>query len=147
MEKELKPLWKPLLELALDNGRMIRSNQVHIGLTYGDYLSNAWQPDVIREVNQQVIRQRNHPADLLWPDDLPSVLLDMNRYIVSQEKPLPLYKFIARFESGSLPDGHDMTSTLVVIWFQDEQSPLLSRENDKLIRELDWEGLAEEYEY
>lgn len=147
MNDKDQALWKPLLELALNDGRMVRSNQLHVGLTYGDYLSNAWQPDVIREVNQQVIRQRNHPAELLWPDDLPSVLLDMNRYIVSQEELLPLYKFIARFESGPLPGGHDMTSTLVVIWFQDEQSPLLSHNNDKLIRELDWEGLAEEYEY
>ena len=142
-----KALWKPLLELALNNGRMVRSNQVHIGLTYGDYLDNAWQPDVIREANQQVVRQRNHPAELLWPDDLPSILLDMNRYMVSQEARLPLYKFIARFESGPLQGRHDMTSTLVVIWFQDDPHPLLSRDNDRLIRELDWESLAEEYEY
>ncbi|MDF1535146.1 MAG: hypothetical protein P1S46_01420 [bacterium] len=147
MDRDREPLWKPLVELALDSGRMIRSSQVHIGLTYGDYLHSAWQPDVIREVNQQVIRQRNYPAALLWPDDLPSVLLDMKRYMVSQETRLPLYKLIARFESGSLENGNDMTSTLVVIWFQDDPHPLLSRDSDKLIRALDWESLAEENEY
>jgi hypothetical protein len=140
-------LWKPIVELALNSGRMIRNNQLHVGLTYGDYLRSAWQPDVIREVNQQVIRQRNHPADLLWPNDLPSVLLNMNRYMISQEANLPLHKLIARFESGPLDGGNDLTSTLVVIWFQDEPHPLLSLENEKLLRALDWEGLAEEYEY
>ncbi len=140
-------LWKPIVELALDSGRMIRSSQIHIGLTYGDYLRSAWQPDVIREVNQQVLRQRNYPADLLWPNDLPAVLLDMNRYMVNQEAHFPIYKLIARFESGPLEGGHDLTSTLVVVWFQDEPHPPLSRDNDKLLRALDWEELAEEYEF
>jgi len=126
---------------------MIRSNQLHISLTYGDYLKSAWQPDVIREVNQQVIRKRNHPASILWPEDYPSVLLGMNKYLIAQEKPLPLFKMTARFESGPLEKGSGLSSTLVVSWLQYQPHPFLSTENDRLIRALDWENLAEEYEF
>jgi hypothetical protein len=71
----------------------------------------------------------------------------MNRYLVSQEQPLPIFKLTARFESGPLESGDGLNSTLVVSWLQDQPYPFLSTENDGLIRALDWENLAEEYEY
>jgi len=147
LTEEKNSLFHPIIELALDSGRMIRSNQLHVVLTYGDYLKFAWQPDVIREVNQQVIRKRNHPAGILWPEEYPFVLLGMNGYLVSQEKPLPMFKFTGRFESGPLNDGNGLTSILIVSWLQDDHHPFLSKQNDESIRTLDWEGMAEEYEY
>ena len=146
IDENISP-FQPIIELALDSGRMIRTNQLHISLTYGDYLKSAWQPDVIREINTKVIRRRNHPADLLWPDDYPSVLLGMKRYLISQEQILPLFKLSARFESGPLERGNGLVSTLVVSWLQDQPHPFLSTENDIHIRALDWEDAAEEYEY
>lgn len=140
-------LFQPILELALDSGRMIRTNQLHVNLTYGNYLKKAWQPDLIREVNTQVIRKRSHPGDVLWPEDYPSVLLGMNKYLVLQDRPLPSYKLTARFESGPLAKGNGLLSTLIISWLQDSPHPFLSDENDALIRALDWENMAEEYEY
>ena len=147
MIEENTSLFQSIIELAPDSGRMIRTNQLHISLTYGDYLKSAWQPDAIQEVNYKVIRKRSHPAGILWPDDYPSVLLGMNRYLVSQEQPLPIFKLTARFESGPLARGNGLISTLVMSWLQDQPYPFLSVENDGLIRALDWENLAEEYEY
>ena len=140
-------LFKPIIELALNDGRMIRTSQLHINLTYGNYLKSAWQPDVIREINTQVIRKRGHPGDVLWPEGYPSVLLGMNRYLVDHDRPLPCFKMTARFESGPLEKGNGLVSTLIVSWLQDVSHPFLSGENDALIRALDWENMAEEYEY
>jgi hypothetical protein len=140
-------LFQQIIELALDSGRMIRTSQLHINLTYGDYLKSAWQPDVIREINTQVIRKRSHPGDVLWPEDYPSVLLGMNRYLLVHDRPLPPFKMTARFVSGPLEKGNGLLSTLIISWLQDAPNPFLSTENDALIRALDWENMAEEYEY
>ena len=71
----------------------------------------------------------------------------MKKYLIGQELPLPLFKLTARFESGPLKSGNGLVSTLVVGWLQDQPHPFLSTENDSLIRAIDWEEAAEEYEY
>ncbi|UCG37691.1 MAG: hypothetical protein JSV00_05640 [bacterium] len=138
----LRPPFTPIIELALDSGRMIRTDQLHMGCTYGDHPQTHWPPAVLRDMNYRVMKMRNHPAGSLWPEDLPSVLLDMNRYLLRLDRVLPLYKLTALFVSGPIHEDRDRSSVLVVHWLQDAAHPFLSRENDGLIRALDWDGLA-----
>ena len=58
---------------------------------------------------------------------------------------LPVYKVTALFESTPLVQKAGRHSGLVVSWFQGHTKPLLSKENRKVLKELDWDGQAKDF--
>jgi len=134
----------PLLEVQTNSGRRIMAVQLHVGFTYGTYTKIFNGGDRITEINLELLWSE-YPAKVLWERDFPSVLLGRNDYQAADKTALPVYKVTALFESTPLKEKVGRHSALVVSWFQDHTKPLLSKDNSKALRELDWEGLAKDF--
>lgn len=138
------PMPEPLIDLQISSGRRIMAVQLHVGFTYGTYTKIFSAGDRISEINLELLWSE-YPAKVLWEREFPSVLLGRHHYQVTQRTSLPVYKVTALFESAPLDEKAGRHSSLVVSWFQDTAKPLLNRENRKLLTELDWEGLARDF--
>ena len=138
------PMPEPLIDLQISSGRRIVAVQLHVGFTYGTYTKIFSEGERISEINLELLWSE-YPAKVLWERDFPSVLLGRHHYQVTPRASLPVYKVTALFESQPLDEKAGRHSSLVVSWFQDTAKPLLNRENRKLLTELDWEGLAKDF--
>jgi hypothetical protein len=138
------PMPNPLLEVQTNSGRRIMAVQLHVGFTYGTYTKIFNGGDRITEINLELLWSE-YPAKVLWERDFPSVLLGRNDYQTADKTALPVYKVTALFESTPLDEKAGRHSALVVSWFQDHTKPLLSKENSKALRGLDWEISAKDF--
>ena len=118
--------------------------QLHVGFTYGTYTKIFTEGDRLTEINLELLWSE-YPAKVLWERDFPSILLGRNVYQAADKVALPVYKVTALFESTPLHEKTGRHSALAVSWFQDHTKPLLSRENRKTLKELDWDGLAKDF--
>jgi hypothetical protein len=118
--------------------------QLHVGFTYGTYTKVFEGKERIGEMNLELLWSE-YPAKVLWQREFPSVVLRRYEYQASERKSLPVYKVTALFESRPLDRKNNRHSALIVSWFQDHTRPLLSKENRKALKELDWEGLARDF--
>jgi hypothetical protein len=138
------PMPKSLLEVETDSGRKVMAVQLHVGFTYGTYTKVFESGERIGEMNLELLWSE-YPAKVLWQREFPSVVLRRYEYQSSERTALPVYKVTALFESRPLDRKNNRHSALVVSWFQDHTKPLLSKENRKALKELDWEGLARDF--
>ena len=138
------PMPNPLLDVQMDSGRRIMAVQLHVGFTYGTYTKVFSNGDRTSEMNLELL-WNEYPAKVLWQREFPSVLLRRIDYQAGDHTALPVYKVTSLFESDPLRKKAGRHSALVVSWFQDHTKPLLSRENRKALKELDWEGLAKDF--
>jgi len=138
------PMANPLLDVQMDSGRKIMAVQLHVGFTYGTYTKIFNEGDRLSEINLELLWSE-YPAKVLWERDFPSLLLGRYEYQSADPISLPVYKVTALFESTPLDEKAGRHSALVVSWFQDDTKPLLSRENRKILKELDWEKLAMDF--
>jgi hypothetical protein len=138
------PMPAPLLEVQTDSGRRVMAVQLHVGFTYGTYTKVFEGGERIGEMNLELLWSE-YPAKVLWQREFPSVVLRRYEYQASERKSLPVYKVTALFESKPLDRKNNRHSALIVSWFQDHTRPLLSKENRKALKELDWEGLARDF--
>ena len=118
--------------------------QLHVGFTYGTYTKIFSEGDRINEINLELLWSE-YPAKVLWERDFPSILLRRHEYQTTDQIALPVYKVTALFESTPLNEKTGRHSALVVSWFQDHTKPLLARENRKILKNLDWEELAKDF--
>jgi hypothetical protein len=142
--KKRIPMPNPLLDVPLKSGRRVMAVQLHVGFTYGTYTKIFSEGDRINEINLELL-WGEYPAKVLWKRDFPSVLLGRYEYHSSDQTSLPVYKVTALFESIPLDKKAGRHSALVVSWFQDHTKPLLSKENRKALKELDWDGQAKDF--
>ena len=138
------PMPGPLIDVQLDSGRRIMAVQLHVGFTYGTYTKVFCDGERISEINLELLWSE-YPARVLWQRDFPSVLLRRYEFSSNGNVSLPVYKVTALFESEPLKKKAGRHSALAVSWFQDHTKPLLSRENRKALKELDWDELAKDY--
>jgi len=138
------PMPNPLLEVQQNSGRRIMAVQLHVGFTYGTYTKVFINGERTSEMNLELLWSE-YPAKVLWERDFPSILLGRYEYQAGEKISLPVYKVTSLFESDPLRKKTGRHSALVVSWFQDHTKPLLSRENRKLLKELDWEALAKDF--
>jgi len=138
------PMPSPLLEVEMDSGRRILAVQLHVGFTYGTYTKVFEGRERIGEMNLELLWSE-YPAKVLWQRDFPSVVLRRYEYQSPDRSALPVYKVTALFESNPLDRKNNRHSAMIISWFQDHTKPLLSRENRKALKELDWEGLARDF--
>jgi hypothetical protein len=138
------PMPAPLLEVQTDSGRRVMAVQLHVGFTYGTYTKVFEGGERIGEMNLELLWSE-YPAKVLWQREFPSVVLRRYEYQATERKSLPVYKVTALFESKPLDRKNNRHSALIVSWFQDHTRPLLSKENRKALKELDWEGLARDF--
>ena len=138
------PMPNPLLDVQIGSGRRIMAVQLHVGFTYGTYTKIFTEGDRLNEINLELLWSE-YPAKVLWERDFPSILLGRTDYQAADQVSLPVYKVTALFESNPLKERASRHSALIVSWFQDHTKPLLSRENRKILKELDWEGLARDF--
>ena len=138
------PMPTPLLEIQIDSGRRIMAVQLHVGFTYGTYTKIFEEVDRLKEINMELLWSE-YPAKVLWDRDFPTVLLGRHDYLASSQATLPVYKVTALFESMPMDEKSARHSALVVSWYQDTARPLLSRESRKLLKALDWETLAKDF--
>lgn len=138
------PMPRPLLDVEMDSGRRVMAVQVHVGFTYGTYTKVFEAQERMGEMNLELLWSE-YPAKVLWQRDFPSVVLRRYEYQSPERTALPVYKVTALFESIPMDRKNHRHSALVVSWFQDHIRPLLSRENRKALKELDWEGLAKDF--
>jgi hypothetical protein len=138
------PMPNPLLDVQMDSGRKIMAVQLHVGFTYGTYTKIFNEGDRLSEINLELLWSE-YPAKVLWERDFPSLLLGRYEYQSADPISLPVYKVTALFESAPLDEKVSRHSALVISWFQDDTKPLLSRENRKILKELDWEELARDF--
>lgn len=120
----------------LKAGRTVRLEALHISGTYagvleGDprYIHEFLLSDVPREVEHRM------------PPGKPLIVLP-------SELPLPSWKLMAHLEStkGARTDDPDMYSFLYVCWFQKKLAGSLSGMLRKVLRSIDWETQAENYD-
>ena len=138
------PMPSPLLEVEMDSGRRVMAVQLHVGFTYGTYTKVFEGEERLGEMNLELLWSE-YPAKVLWQRDFPSVVLRRYEYQSPDRSSLPVYKVTALFESNPLDRKNSRHSAMIVSWFQDHTKPLLSRENRKALKELDWEGLAKDF--
>jgi hypothetical protein len=138
------PMPNPLLDVQMSSGRRIMAVQLHVGFTYGTYTKVFINGERTSEMNLELLWSE-YPAKVLWQREFPSVLLRRGEYQLSDHTSLPVYKVTSLFESDPLKKKTGRHSALVISWFQDHTKPLLSRENRKVLKELDWEGLAMDF--
>ncbi|MDF1535145.1 MAG: hypothetical protein P1S46_01415 [bacterium] len=135
---------KPLIEVKIDSGRKISAVQLHVGFTYGTYTKVFSHGERMSEINLELLWSE-YPARVLWVREFPSVLLRRSEYQMGEIISLPMYKVTALFESDPLGTGSGRHSAMVISWFQDVMKPLLSANNRKAIKQLDWEALAKDF--
>ncbi|MDT8394932.1 MAG: hypothetical protein RRA32_00615 [bacterium] len=135
---------KPLIEVKIDSGRKISAVQLHVGFTYGTYTKVFSHGERMSEINLELLWSE-YPARVLWVREFPSVLLRRSEYQMGEIISLPMYKVTALFESDPLGTGSCRHSAMVISWFQDVMKPLLSANNRKAIKQLDWEALAKDF--
>lgn len=135
---------KPLIEVTIDNGRKISAVQLHVGFTYGTYTKVFSHGERMNEVNLELIWSE-YPAQVLWERKFPSILLRRNEYQKEGNTSLPVYKVTALFESEPLSSCSGRHSAMVISWFQDGMKPLLSPNNRRALKQLDWESTAKDF--
>ena len=138
------PMPTPLLDVKMGSGRRVMAVQLHVGFTYGTYTKIFNESDRLSEINLELLWSE-YPAKVLWERNFPSILLGRSEYQAAAPVSLPVYKVTALFESTPLDEKAGRHSALVVSWFQDHTKPLLSRENRRILKELDWEELATDF--
>lgn len=124
------------MSFRLKEGRTVRFKALHVSGTYagvleGDprHIHKFLLPGVPREVEGRM------------PPGKPLI-------IVPAELPLPSWKLMAHLESrsGARTDDPDMHSFLYVCWFQQSLTGSLQSMLRKVLRSVDWEAHAENYD-
>lgn len=139
------PMPKPMVQIQLKTGRKISAVQLHVGFTYGTYAKVFQGEGRMREINLELL-WNEYPGKVLWGRDFPSILLLREHYNLEDRKVLPVYKITALFESSPIREEKGKHSAMVVNWLQDEITPVLSPANRQALREVDWRGMARDYQ-
>ena len=128
----------PLLDVRLASGRRIWCSQYLVCDTYGGFLEGRPSPDRDRAMVAAAEREAKRVFH-----DAPVRLLEPVR--ASASAGYQRRRFTALF--SSLPINREMhLSSLVLIWFQDEQFPAMDEATLSAVRALEWDRLAKDHE-
>jgi hypothetical protein len=139
------PMPRPMVQVQLKTGRRISAVQLHVGFTYGTYAKVFQGEGRMREINLELL-WNEYPGKVLWGRNFPSILLLRDRYNLEDMKVLPVYKITALFESSPIREDKGKHSAMVINWLQEEITPILSPANRRALREVDWKGMAKDYQ-
>jgi hypothetical protein len=129
---------RPVLEARLASGRGVWCLKYVVANTYGDFLertpsenANSHMIDGVRSEAKRVFG--DWPVHVLTPARDPGAI------------DYPGVRFTGFFTS--LPMREEMhLSSLVLVWFRDQQSPALNDASLQALQAIEWERLAVDYE-
>ena len=131
-----------LVEVLLNDGRVIRASRYSAEETYGDYLELTLSEKTNRLHIQWLLDATRQQFDH-WP----VVLIEPVMGTDSKGRPcLPNVQCVALFTSTPVWDAAADQSGLVVIWHQEEPSPIPSDEARGRLSRLDWAAHATDYQ-
>jgi hypothetical protein len=147
----MEPLRRPpLLELTLRSKRKTRARSYFVSETFAGLLEGAPSeraneralraiPDRLRKIFGGL------PVHITEPTLVFSELASEwhGREILL----LPPVCIAAEFRSSPAKDPSMHASGLIMAWFQDHDSPILSEENRLRLADVDWEAFAADFEY
>lgn len=149
MNQDGVTLFKNVIELTLDDGTNIWTDQVHIINTYAGVVElQIFDEDAVIEINKMVLFESDYPERGLWLNhsDIPKIILNEEDYESRLNEILPRFKCTALFTSFRTTDSGNLESSLILHWLQDEPYPFLLEGNASLLKALDWRSVATEYE-
>ena len=130
-----------LITLRLETGREISSKRCLFAATYGNLLVGRPGPRA----------DRNHLE--LLPHNLRSVfgnwpvhIIEPERRVSSGVEHLPVVEIAALFTSMPMGSSIDWTG-MVLVWHEDSMHPPVSEGNKRKIAAVDWDALAEPFEF
>ena len=147
----MEPLRRPpLLELTLRSKRRIWARSYFVSETFAGVLEGA--PS--EESNARELRAipdrlgkffAGLPVHIIEPALVFSELA--SKWHGREVLLLPPVCIAAEFRSSPAGDPSMQASGLIIAWFQDHDSPILSQANRLRLADVDWEALAVDFEY
>ena len=147
----MEPLRRPpLLEVTLRSKRRVWARSYFVSETFAGLLEGA----PTEESNERVLR--------VLPDRLRGIFGGLPFHIIEPTLVfselaskwhgreillLPPVCIAAEFRSSPARDQSMHASALIIAWFQDHDSPILSEENRLRLAGVNWEALAVDFEY
>ena len=147
----MEPLRRPpLLELTLRSKRRIWARSYFVSETFAGVLEGA--PS--ESANERALRAipdrlgkffAGLPVHIIEPALVLSELA--SKWHGREILLLPPVCIAAEFRSSPARDPSMHLSGLIMAWFQDHDSPILSQANRLRLADVDWEALAVDFEY
>jgi len=140
-----------LLEVTLLTGRTIWATSYHASQTYGQLLEGI-RCEMTNRLHLEDLPQRMQSIFGTFPVSMiePKITLSEHRLKACPEIPivmLPEMEFAALFISFPPMDKAMHASGLIIIWHQDEAYPVISDVSQAKIAAIDWENVAEDFEF
>jgi hypothetical protein len=127
-----------MLSVRLDSGTLIYLDAFYAWATYSEMVK-PW-PSTI--TNEYVLNAAKERIENMWPT--PLATLGEEDYFLAPE--LPAVTAAGLFVcSRPVKERNADVSHLVVLWMQETLYPLLDDANEKLLKRLPWENLAEDH--
>lgn len=131
-----------LLSIKLLDERVVWLRRIYIAETYECLLEG--KPS--SRTNEFVLQSYSVTAQRIWPG-IPIQLLGREIYAANLGAKLPRLIYCGYFYSPNPARESTMIgSQLILSWFQDELSPLLSSKNNELLKRFDWTKLAQDFD-
>ncbi len=124
------------MSFRLKEGRTVRLKALHVSGTYAGVLEGA-----PRHIHKFVLPRVPREVEEHMPPGKPLIILPA-------VLPLPSWKIVAHLESrsGARTDDPDMYSCLFICWFQQSLTGSLQGMLRKVLRSIDWEAHAENFD-
>jgi hypothetical protein len=130
-------IYRALIEVRLNSGRAIGCDKYLVSATYGEFQLRT--PS--EKANEEMLRFARHDAESLFGRSLPIHIIQPARV---DQLDYPAVRFAGCFDALPMhPEMH--ASSLVIIWFQDQQHPILDDAAQVAIQAIHWESLAVDY--
>lgn len=131
------------LDIELASGRRIWLEAMYVTHTYSGLLMG--RPDA--RSNRWVLDGLAGLANRIWPGR-PLAVLGLDDYVGAIDDPLPSIQCLGSFASAQpARDPDRMASSLIVCWFQDDITTIMSARNVERLRQLDWPTLAGDFDW
>ncbi|MGW8062054.1 hypothetical protein ACVV2G_07180 [Streptomyces ziwulingensis] len=140
-----------LTRVVLSSGRSIDLTELHLAPTYGGLLEDY----PCRPVNDLRIKALVHAAERMSPTAPVHLVPPPREYphqyagALGPVEVLPRVACVGRFSSAALDPANDPflhRSGLTVVWFQPTPRVPSARDTEPALRDVDWPGLARDYE-
>ncbi|MFF8096513.1 hypothetical protein [Streptomyces sp. NPDC016675] len=140
-----------LTRVVLSSGRSVDLAELHLTSTYGGLLEGY----PCGPVNDLRIRELVHTAERMSPTTPVHLVPPPREYpdqyagALGPVEVLPRVACVGRFSSAALDPANDPflhRSALTVVWFQSTSRVPSARDTEPALREVDWAGLARDYE-
>jgi hypothetical protein len=160
VDAKLEVIYAPLFSLTLPNGRVLKTKDFHTTMTFGRVLG-GWPIAAATQGHFDDMPGRYQPIFGKFPVHviLPRIEKMEVKNPFGQETPwsskesmplefLPKIEIAAFFYSFPPVKNQEMhASGLIVVWHQDEREIIPCPESKAKLLELDWNALAQDFEF